>query len=85
MRNAGAAEIAFRDDGIGIAENEEEKIFFESFYRADPARNTEKGSGLGLAIARQIVEHMGGKIWAQAVRSGGLIIRIRLPEAGGER
>ena len=84
VRNAGAAEITFRDDGIGIAENEEEKIF-ESFYRADPARNTEKGSGLGLAIARQIVEHMGGKIWAQAVQSGGLIIRIRLPEAGGEQ
>lgn len=76
--------LEWKDDGIGIAGGEAEKIF-ESFYRTDPARgNAAKGSGLGLSIARRIVERMGGYISARARRSGGLCITITLPMAKGE-
>lgn len=76
--------LAFKDNGIGIAEGEAEKIF-ENFYRTDPARsNAAKGSGLGLSITRRIVERMGGHISARMRKSGGLCITITLPRAKGE-
>ena len=38
---------------------------FERFYKADKARTNAKGSGLGLAITKELVERMGGKIYAE--------------------
>jgi PAS domain S-box-containing protein len=54
------------DQGIGIAEDEQEKIF-ERFYRADsPLKRRTKGVGLGLYIVKAIVEAHGGKIWVES-------------------
>lgn len=76
--------ITFADNGQGISSGEAEKIF-DSFYRTDPARsNTAKGSGLGLSIVKQIVEHMGGHIWARGRLNEGLTIVITLPKAEEE-
>ena len=48
------AELCVKDDGIGIAPEEQEKIF-ERFYRSDASRS-EQGTGLGLSMVRRIVE-----------------------------
>ena len=52
-------ELTFADDGIGIAQEDKDKIF-ERFYRADSARTKKAGSiggtGLGLSIASWIAE-----------------------------
>ena len=54
---------------------------FESFYRTDKARaGVAKGSGLGLAVTAQIVEAMGGRIWARPALPHGLCICLWLPE-----
>ena len=50
----GVTELCVKDDGIGIAEEEQEKIF-ERFYRSDASRS-EQGTGLGLSMVRRIVE-----------------------------
>ncbi len=54
--------IVFSDTGIGIPEDELEKVFDE-FFRATNARESERdGTGLGLSIVKQIVEIHGGTI-----------------------
>ncbi|MGL5053536.1 MAG: sensor histidine kinase [Cetobacterium sp.] len=54
--------IGVKDNGIGI-ENEEIEKIFERFYRVDKARTSNKaGTGLGLSIVKELVEKCGGKI-----------------------
>lgn len=52
--------IYFKDNGIGIEENEKNKIF-EAFYQGDSSR-TSGHSGLGLYVVQQIIEKHGGQI-----------------------
>jgi signal transduction histidine kinase/DNA-binding NarL/FixJ family response regulator len=60
-----------RDTGIGIKEQDLEKIF-SSFTQVDTKRNRSvEGTGLGLAISRRIVEMMGGKIRVESVYGEG--------------
>jgi signal transduction histidine kinase len=68
-------EISFTvaDNGIGLAEGDEEKIF-EVFYTTKP-----KGTGLGLGIVRRIVEDHNGRIVALGGRDGGALFRVTLP------
>ena len=54
--------ISITDNGKGIPENEQQKIF-ERFYRIEKSRNKKTGGfGLGLAISKKIIEEMKGKI-----------------------
>ncbi|MGL5000393.1 MAG: sensor histidine kinase [Cetobacterium sp.] len=54
--------VGVKDNGIGIGEEEVQKIF-ERFYRVDKARTSNKaGTGLGLSIVKELVERCGGKI-----------------------
>jgi signal transduction histidine kinase len=66
------------DNGLGIGEQEREKIF-EPFTRL--AREDARGLGLGLAICRKIVESHGGKIRCEAANGGGAVFIFTLPKA----
>jgi signal transduction histidine kinase len=68
------------DNGIGVSDEECEKLFLR-FFRSDRARSSQ-GSGLGLSISKQIVEAMDGLIWARRNETKGISIYISLPEAG---
>ncbi len=71
--------VRVEDTGMGIAAGDLELIF-EKFRRSgDPLTNTIDGTGLGLAIARQIVEHHGGRIWAESAPGKGSAFSFTLP------
>ena len=58
--NGGIATISIKDQGIGIPEEEQAKLF-SKFFRANNAASIQ-GTGLGLSIVRKYVELLGGKI-----------------------
>jgi len=71
--------IEVLDEGPGIAEADEERIF-ERFYRADSARaSTDGGAGLGLAIAQWIVDLHGGDIHPERRDPHGCRMVVNLP------
>ena len=73
-------ELSVDDDGPGVPPEAVSKLF-DVFYRSDPSRNApHKGSGLGLAITAKILEHFGGKIWAENLEPKGLRIVMTLPK-----
>jgi two-component system sensor histidine kinase SenX3 len=77
----GIVEIAVTDQGVGIPDDERERVF-ERFYRSDPARSRNTGgSGLGLSIVKHVVQNHGGdvRVWSQL--GNGSTFTIRLPEA----
>ncbi|MFL5923193.1 MAG: ATP-binding protein [Gaiellaceae bacterium] len=69
-------EVAVRDHGPGIAE-EDLPYVFDRFYRSRDARGLP-GSGLGLAIVKQVAESHGGSVIAEQPRDGGTLMRLRL-------
>lgn len=69
--------IEFKDNGKGIHKKDLPHIF-ERFYKADTARAVKGSSGLGLAISKQIVEGLGGQIWAISPVEEGASIMISL-------
>ena len=66
------------DNGIGIEKTKLKKIF-QPFNRLNPMKQFE-GTGLGLAICQKIVEHHGGKIWAESEVGKGTTISFRIPK-----
>jgi signal transduction histidine kinase len=67
------------DRGIGIARNEQSKIF-EKFYRAgDPLVHTTKGSGLGLSLVRHIAHAHGGDVEVESAPGKGSRFTLTLP------
>ncbi len=73
--------VTVDDDGSGIPEADQERVF-ERFVRLDDARQREAGgSGLGLAIAREIARDQRGDVTLGASPAGGLRAVLRLPVA----
>ena len=69
--------LSVTDDGIGIAEEEQEKIF-RRFYQTDVSRGGE-GSGLGLAMVYEIVKFYRGKIQVKSEAGSGSVFQVKLP------
>jgi len=79
-------EIVVKDQGIGIAEREQTRIF-ERFYRVDPARSRETGgTGLGLSIVKHVVANHGGdvSVWSQVGEGSSFTLRLPLIENGSK-
>ncbi|MCD6309420.1 MAG: PAS domain-containing protein [Candidatus Eremiobacteraeota bacterium] len=81
-RHAGKmARIEVRDTGIGISEEEKEKIF-DRFYRVKDGPGAELGgTGLGLSIVKEIIEAHGGKISVESELGKGCTFTFTIPFA----
>ncbi|QCU79499.1 two-component sensor histidine kinase [Citricoccus sp. SGAir0253] len=76
----GLAQVSVTDQGVGIPEDEQDRIF-ERFYRIDAARSRQTGgTGLGLSIVKHVISNHGGEVtvWSQPGR--GSTFTVRLPE-----
>lgn len=74
-----ALEIIVEDEGVGIPEDELERVF-DKFVQSSITRTGAGGTGLGLSICKKIMQMHGGDIRAEAVRSGSRFV-ITLPMA----
>jgi signal transduction histidine kinase len=75
-----ALEITVRDTGVGIAPEEQAKIFDEfAQVRYQAAHRQREGSGLGLAIAKRIVEAHEGQISVSSTPGKGSTFTVTLP------
>lgn len=70
--------ITVKDSGMGIKEEDIDKVFTR-FYRGDKSRTNREGSGLGLAIARWVVKVHDGKIKLESEEGVGTTIGITIP------
>ncbi len=78
-------EIAVADQGQGIPESEQTRIF-ERFYRVDAARSRETGgTGLGLAIVKHICANHGGEVTVWSEQGHGSTFTMRLPTVPASR
>lgn len=75
----GLLEVAVADNGIGIPQDQHERVF-RPLVRADGA-TAYAGTGLGLDICRRVVERHGGRIWLDPAVQQGTTVRFTLPAA----
>jgi signal transduction histidine kinase len=78
----GLAEVAVRDTGIGIAEEDQTRIF-DGFQQVSPG-GLRQGTGLGLTLARKFIELHGGRIWVESHSGEGSTFTFTLPVARPE-
>ncbi|MCW3011584.1 MAG: hypothetical protein JWO90_1988 [Solirubrobacterales bacterium] len=79
----GAAEVAVRDDGMGIPDAEQQHLFERFFRSSAAATRAVPGAGLGLTIVKTIVEAHDGGIALESAEGVGTIVRVRLPVVAG--
>jgi hypothetical protein len=72
--------VRVTDNGPGIPP-EELPVIFEKFRQGSGGHEKPVGTGLGLPISRGIVEHMGGRIWAESTLGAGATFSFVLPKS----
>ena len=66
------------DKGAGFGGEDPERLF-ELFYRTPSARAVPGGAGIGLFVCRNLIEKMGGRVWAEERPEGGAEFGFSLP------
>lgn len=74
---SGMAKFAVRDDGIGIKDEDKDKIW-DRFFRADKSRS-EKGTGLGLSFVKEIARLHSGKLSVESIFGEGSTFMFEVP------
>lgn len=73
--------IGFKDNGIGVAEADAERIF-DMFERGSTVEDAP-GTGMGLAICKRIVQNHGGKMWVRSTPGEGSVFIFSVPQPDG--
>lgn len=81
-RQGGEVRLTVTDEGVGIPEEEQDRVF-ERFYRVDKGRSKEVGgTGLGLSIVKHAVMLHDGRIELESAPGEGTAVSVILPAAG---
>ncbi|MCA9932448.1 MAG: GAF domain-containing protein [Ardenticatenaceae bacterium] len=70
-----------QDNGYGISEEDQEKLFTKFFRSDDPNIRQASGTGLGLSITKGIVELHNGRIWVDSQVGQGTTFHFAIPQA----
>ncbi|MEK6252829.1 MAG: sensor histidine kinase [Actinomycetota bacterium] len=79
--SGGVARVDVRDNGPGLAADDQRVIFEKFRQRGDAMTDRPQGTGLGLPISRQIVAHLGGELWVSSAPGRGATFSFTLPLA----
>jgi signal transduction histidine kinase len=77
-KTASQVVLSFADNGIGIPEEYQTKVF-ELFQRLHP-REKYSGTGIGLTLCKKIVDRHRGKIWVEKNKPNGSVFKVALPQ-----
>jgi signal transduction histidine kinase len=77
----GEIQVQVRDSGVGIAPEDQARIF-EEFRQVGHGAAKREGTGLGLALAKRFIELHGGRIWVESRVGTGSTFTFTLPLAG---
>jgi signal transduction histidine kinase len=72
-------EVAVSDTGVGMKEDDLEKIFRIDAHHTTLGTAQEKGTGLGLLLCKDLIEKHGGAIWVESTYGKGTTFRFTLP------
>lgn len=75
--------VSVADTGVGIAPEDQAKVFEQFGQAGDTLTDKPRGTGLGLPICREIVEHHGGRLWLESEVGRGSVFSFALPLGGG--
>jgi len=78
-RKEGELVISVMDHGVGIPDEDRERIFERFFQVEDTLHHGGPGLGLGLYIGKRIAEGHGGRLWCEPRQGGGSIFRFSIP------
>jgi DNA-binding response OmpR family regulator/anti-sigma regulatory factor (Ser/Thr protein kinase) len=84
-QNDGAVEIAVWDTGMGIAQEDQQRVFEEFQQVGETLTNKPEGTGLGLALTKRLVELHGGSIRLESTPGEGSIFTFTLPMTGEDQ
>ena len=71
--------VSIADTGVGIAPEDQERVFEQFRQAGDTLTDKPRGTGLGLPICREIVEHHGGRIWVESQVGVGSTFSFSVP------
>lgn len=74
--------VIIHDSGIGIPENDQDKIFTKMYRASNVNDTTGTGSGLGLYMVKQVCQFFGGDIWFTSSQDEGTSFYLAIPCKG---
>jgi len=81
LERDGRAVISVADSGIGIPQEEQERIF-ERFYRVDKSHSRSTGgTGLGLSIVKHAAQRIGAEISVKSSPGSGSVFSVNIPRS----
>ena len=83
VEKEGSVEVSVSDTGVGIAPEDQEKVF-EEFRQVGTADKKAEGTGLGLTLSRKFIELHGGRIWVKSQVGEGSTFTFTIPVHHGE-
>ena len=78
-KKEGFCEISVQDSGVGISEENIQKIFRIDSNHSTLGTNGEKGTGLGLVLCKEFIEKHNGEIWVESAEGQGSHFTFTLP------